>query len=268
MIGERCGERPDVRTCDWRAGDQRYYVSDTSAFAARTGWAPRVDPAAGIAALHGWLTRATLVGHGRRLMSTATATMRSAVIQRAGRWRSSSRPARARARRGPRRDRGLRRLRLRPAGVGGPAVVRLSARAGRTRPRGLGDGRCRRRGGHRAGGRRTRGDPRLPLLCRVRRGGRRRAVVLPSALDDQPFPGEPLGCAINAFQRAGVSAGDTVAVVGIGFLGALLVAACGLGGRSGDRGLAPPDRAAGGRTHGRHRHGDARRPAPRRASTS
>jgi NADPH2:quinone reductase len=51
-----------------------------------------------------------------------------------------------------------------------------------------------------------------------------RAVVLPSQLDDQPFPGEPLACAVNAFERAGVAAGDTVAVVGIGFLGALLVA--------------------------------------------
>jgi threonine dehydrogenase-like Zn-dependent dehydrogenase len=51
-----------------------------------------------------------------------------------------------------------------------------------------------------------------------------RAVVLPHRLDDQPFPGEPLACAVNAFQRAGVNAGDTVAVVGVGFLGALLVA--------------------------------------------
>jgi threonine dehydrogenase-like Zn-dependent dehydrogenase len=50
-----------------------------------------------------------------------------------------------------------------------------------------------------------------------------RAVVLPPQLDDQPFPGEPLACAVNAFARAGVRAGDTVAVVGIGFLGALLV---------------------------------------------
>ena len=51
-----------------------------------------------------------------------------------------------------------------------------------------------------------------------------RAVVLPSQLDDQPFPGEPLACAVNAFERAGVAAGDTVAVVGVGFLGGLLVA--------------------------------------------
>jgi threonine dehydrogenase-like Zn-dependent dehydrogenase len=51
-----------------------------------------------------------------------------------------------------------------------------------------------------------------------------RAVVLPSQLEDQPFPGEPLACAVNAFERAGIAAGDTVGVVGVGFLGALLVA--------------------------------------------
>ena len=47
-------------------------------------------------------------------------------------------------------------------------------------------------------------------------------VPLPAALDGQPFPGEPLGCAINIFRRAGIEAGMTVAIVGSGFLGALL----------------------------------------------
>jgi threonine dehydrogenase-like Zn-dependent dehydrogenase len=47
-------------------------------------------------------------------------------------------------------------------------------------------------------------------------------VALPKALEGQPFPGEPLGCAFNIFQRANIQAGDTVAIVGIGFLGALL----------------------------------------------
>jgi CDP-paratose 2-epimerase len=58
LIGERCERPPEVRSCDWRAGDQRYYVSDTSAFTRATGWAPRVAPAQGIAALHDWLVRA------------------------------------------------------------------------------------------------------------------------------------------------------------------------------------------------------------------
>ncbi len=47
-------------------------------------------------------------------------------------------------------------------------------------------------------------------------------VKLPPELDDMPFPGEPLGCAMNIFKRAGISPGQTVAIVGIGFLGALL----------------------------------------------
>lgn len=47
-------------------------------------------------------------------------------------------------------------------------------------------------------------------------------VRLPSELDGQPFPGEPLGCAMNIFERCQIEAGQTVAVVGVGFLGALL----------------------------------------------
>ena len=47
-------------------------------------------------------------------------------------------------------------------------------------------------------------------------------VALPPALDGVPFPGEPLGCALNIYRRAGVEAGQTVAVVGVGFLGSLL----------------------------------------------
>jgi threonine dehydrogenase-like Zn-dependent dehydrogenase len=47
-------------------------------------------------------------------------------------------------------------------------------------------------------------------------------VRLPAILEGQPFPGEPLGCALNIFRRSDISAGQTVAIVGIGFLGALL----------------------------------------------
>jgi NADPH:quinone reductase len=45
---------------------------------------------------------------------------------------------------------------------------------------------------------------------------------LPEALSQCPVPGEPLGCAINIFRRAAVEPGESVAIVGIGFLGALL----------------------------------------------
>jgi threonine dehydrogenase-like Zn-dependent dehydrogenase len=51
-------------------------------------------------------------------------------------------------------------------------------------------------------------------------------VPLPPELDDVPFPGEALGCAMNVFRRSGVREGDTVAVVGAGFLGLLLVQLC------------------------------------------
>lgn len=47
-------------------------------------------------------------------------------------------------------------------------------------------------------------------------------VRLPPRLDGVHFPGEPLGCAFNILQRSRIEAGQTVAVVGIGFLGALL----------------------------------------------
>jgi threonine dehydrogenase-like Zn-dependent dehydrogenase len=47
-------------------------------------------------------------------------------------------------------------------------------------------------------------------------------VKLPEALEGQPFPGEPLGCAMNIFRRSDIRAGQTVAIVGIGFLGAIL----------------------------------------------
>jgi threonine dehydrogenase-like Zn-dependent dehydrogenase len=47
-------------------------------------------------------------------------------------------------------------------------------------------------------------------------------VKLPEALAGQPFPGEPLGCAMNIFRRADIQSGQTVAIIGIGFLGAIL----------------------------------------------
>jgi len=44
-------------------------------------------------------------------------------------------------------------------------------------------------------------------------------VRLPSELDELPFPGEAFGCVFNAFRRSDVRAGQTVAVVGMGFFG-------------------------------------------------
>lgn len=50
----------------------------------------------------------------------------------------------------------------------------------------------------------------------------RHVLPLPNALAGQPFLGEPLGCAMNIFRRAGIEPGQSVAIIGIGFLGAIL----------------------------------------------
>jgi len=47
-------------------------------------------------------------------------------------------------------------------------------------------------------------------------------LPLPEQLSGQPLPGEPLGCAMNIFRRSEISAGQTVAIIGVGFLGAIL----------------------------------------------
>lgn len=49
------GAAPALRHEPWRPGDQRYYVSDHSAFTQATGWRPSVDPARGVRSLHDWL---------------------------------------------------------------------------------------------------------------------------------------------------------------------------------------------------------------------
>ncbi len=47
-------------------------------------------------------------------------------------------------------------------------------------------------------------------------------IKLPAELDGVPFPAEPLGCAMNVFARSDIAPGQTVAILGVGFLGALL----------------------------------------------
>lgn len=47
-------------------------------------------------------------------------------------------------------------------------------------------------------------------------------VRLPEALDDQVAPGEALGCAVNVFRRSDIQPGHDVAVIGLGFIGALV----------------------------------------------
>ena len=48
-------------------------------------------------------------------------------------------------------------------------------------------------------------------------------VKIPDELAAVPFPGEPFGCAMNIFRRSDIEKGQTVAIIGIGFLGAILV---------------------------------------------
>ena len=52
---EQLGAPPVVRHAEERPGDQRYYVADTSRFAAATGWRPQVEAREGIRRLHDWL---------------------------------------------------------------------------------------------------------------------------------------------------------------------------------------------------------------------
>ncbi|MBV9489920.1 MAG: zinc-binding dehydrogenase [Verrucomicrobia bacterium] len=49
------------------------------------------------------------------------------------------------------------------------------------------------------------------------------ALVLPEGIRARPFLGEPLACAVNVIRRAVIRQGDWVAVVGLGFLGTLLI---------------------------------------------
>jgi 2-desacetyl-2-hydroxyethyl bacteriochlorophyllide A dehydrogenase len=48
-------------------------------------------------------------------------------------------------------------------------------------------------------------------------------VRIPDELGELPFPGEAIACAVNVMRRAHVTAGQRVAVIGVGFLGAILV---------------------------------------------
>jgi CDP-paratose 2-epimerase len=46
---------PEVFFKDWRTGDQRYYVSDTSRFRQATGWRPRIGVREGLLRMYQWI---------------------------------------------------------------------------------------------------------------------------------------------------------------------------------------------------------------------
>lgn len=49
------------------------------------------------------------------------------------------------------------------------------------------------------------------------------AVPLPEQMRNLPFPGEPFGCVMNVLKRADISEGQTVSIVGLGFIGLALI---------------------------------------------
>jgi CDP-paratose 2-epimerase len=55
LIGELAGRPVEARHAEWRAGDQRYYVSDTPRAARELGLGPARPWREGVAALAGWL---------------------------------------------------------------------------------------------------------------------------------------------------------------------------------------------------------------------
>jgi threonine dehydrogenase-like Zn-dependent dehydrogenase len=48
-------------------------------------------------------------------------------------------------------------------------------------------------------------------------------IPLPKQFAGLPLPGEPLACVMNIFRRSDIGAGQNVAVIGVGFMGALLI---------------------------------------------
>ena len=55
MIRELQGTLPPINMGEWRAGDQKYYVSNIKKFRALTRWLPRVNVRDGVAQLYQWL---------------------------------------------------------------------------------------------------------------------------------------------------------------------------------------------------------------------
>jgi len=68
------GRELDVAFADWRVGDQRYYVSDTTRFSQATGWRPQIAPDRGLAMLADWLSQTLAPHRVSSLLSGALAT--------------------------------------------------------------------------------------------------------------------------------------------------------------------------------------------------
>ncbi|MFW5774856.1 MAG: GDP-mannose 4,6-dehydratase [Chitinivibrionales bacterium] len=55
LIQEVSGAAPEVRFADWRIGDQKYYVANTSSFNRETRWKPIINVREGVRRLYHWL---------------------------------------------------------------------------------------------------------------------------------------------------------------------------------------------------------------------
>jgi CDP-paratose 2-epimerase len=77
------GERPHVELEDWRTGDQRYYVSDTTRFQQATGWEPKVGVRAGVERLYQWLREARGEASAVRGRAGAPVLEESGIVNRA-----------------------------------------------------------------------------------------------------------------------------------------------------------------------------------------
>ncbi len=57
LIEELSGIHPEVHFSDWRMGDQKYYVANTSSFNRETAWQPKVSVRDGVERLYRWLQK-------------------------------------------------------------------------------------------------------------------------------------------------------------------------------------------------------------------
>ena len=260
LIEKFHGDAPDVAMQEWRTGDQRYYVSDTRRFQQATGWQPKIGwrRECGGCTTGCSMCRVSLRCEPKPIPRGASRP-RAYTLQRR---RPGRREAHERVRRGSltrsccssptlacsgnRRarfcachPRVTSRARCNAVAHSARRVVAsalpicpvwegrewftLSAGARRPGARGLG---YRRRRGRRCA--RLLG---LAIASRRSRTTHTPSTTWPSTMPWCPcrrssehveLPGEPLGCAMNIFARSDIHAGQTVAIVGIGFLGALL----------------------------------------------
>jgi CDP-paratose 2-epimerase len=71
LIPGLVGATPQIEFADWRPGDQAWYVSDTSAFTAATGWRARIGPSDGLRRLTAWLRTAVPGSPGEKAEALA-----------------------------------------------------------------------------------------------------------------------------------------------------------------------------------------------------